>query len=201
MSDSHASRLAARCGCTRTQSSTVATGRSTGRKRASVGLRVRASWSCHESRPKPTRSCGRASSASRAARAGPSRTGPDLMEERTDVKAVQQAEANRLYDIGWTKKRIAEHLGCSRDSVDRWLSADSGQVAKIGTSVSTPKTPVAQPETPVESSPEPVEPERDMRPVIVSKRHLQRLERVKRLDGRVRTRRPRASFPRCHRSA
>jgi len=103
-------------------------------------------------------------------------------EERTDVKAVQRAEAERLRDAGWTQKRVAEHLGVGKDTVSRWLS-DSGKPAKIGRVVSTPETPVA-------STPEPTEsqPDRDTSPLAAAGRQRERLEQVKRLDGRVRPR-------------
>lgn len=110
-------------------------------------------------------------------------------EERTDVKAVQQAEAERLQDAGWTQVRIAKHLGVSKDTVSRWLS-DSGKPAKIGRPVSPPETPVAAAPTIEIPALEPAEskPDKDTSPLAAASRQRERLEQVKRLDGRVRPR-------------
>lgn len=35
----------------------------------------------------------------------------------------RQQRARRLRSYGWTQQRIADHLGCSRSSVWRWLTA------------------------------------------------------------------------------
>lgn len=35
----------------------------------------------------------------------------------------RQQRARRLRSYGWTQQRIADHIGCSRSSVRRWLAA------------------------------------------------------------------------------
>lgn len=35
----------------------------------------------------------------------------------------RQQRVHRLRSYGWTQQRIADHLGCSRSSVRRWLTA------------------------------------------------------------------------------
>lgn len=98
-------------------------------------------------------------------------------EERTDVKAVQQIEAERLRDAGWSQKKVAKHLGVAESTVRNW-DRNFGKAAKIAPSVLPPKTPVA---------PAP-EPDKDTSPLAAAARQRERLEQVRRLDGRVRPR-------------
>jgi transposase len=100
-------------------------------------------------------------------------------EERTDVKAVQQAEAARLHEDGWSQRRIAEHLGVSPPTIREWVGA-SGQVAKISHPISRPETQV--------SAPTEVKPDKENLSLAAARRQRERLEQVKRLDSRVRPR-------------
>jgi transposase len=105
-------------------------------------------------------------------------------EERTDVKAVQQAEAERLRDIGWSQKRVAEHLGVTPATIRNW-EGNSGGTAKIAPPISQPKTDSGTPEEGKATLPPP---DKENLSLAAARRQRERLEQVKRLDGRVRPR-------------
>lgn len=48
------------------------------------------------------------------------------LEERVDVKLIQQAEARRLLDAGWSQRRVAKHLGVTEGAVRHWVRNSAG---------------------------------------------------------------------------